>query len=215
MSKKYNYYSVDAGHFRVQIKLCFDQVEFQKILIDHDIKAKTSALDEGIAETHYLSDGREGIIILVFDLDACDEGPAYLAGIIAHEATHCVCRIFEHIGEDVEHIGEESRAYLTEHIVAQLTQAVITEKEKNAGKRNRKLSKQKDKGDTGPVVQVDKHNIGSPRPDSYTQGPAVVSGVENTDGQTVSATKHRLQGPRRSGVSGGSHSEQVRRGETN
>jgi hypothetical protein len=185
MPKKFNYYHVDAGHFKVQIKLCFDQLEFQKILQDHDIKAKTTALDAGIAETHYLSDGREGIIILVFDLAECDENPAYLAGVIAHEATHCVCRIFEHIGEEVEDIGEESRAYLTEHIVMQLTQAVITEKEKHAGKGNRAAPKQKGKGTGRAKLQVDLNDNGGPGPDSYIQGPAVVCGTENTDGQAV------------------------------
>ena len=185
MSKKFNYYHVDAGHFKVQIKLCFDQAEFQKILQDHDIKAKTTALDAGIAETHYLSDGREGIIILIFDLAECDENPAYLAGVIAHEATHCVCRIFEHIGEEVEDIGEESRAYLTEHIVMQLTQAVITEKEKHARKTDRNPPKQKGEGGGGTELQVDQHGDGGARPDSDTQGPAVASGAENPDGQSI------------------------------
>lgn len=208
MSKKFNYYHVDAGHFKVQIKLCFDQLEFQRILLDHDIKAKASALDAGIAETHYLSDGREGIIILVFDLDECDENPAYLAGVIAHEATHCVCRIFEHIGEEVEDIGEESRAYLTEHIVTQLTQAVITEKEKNARKTNRAAPKQKGKGAGRPKLQVDQHGERGSGPDSYTQGPPVASGAEDAGGQGVSKARVGVSGAGDAGVSGVNHSQQ-------
>ncbi len=146
MPKNYGYYHVDCGHFPAQIKLCFSNEMFQRILLDHGITQKASALDEGIAETHYLTDGKEGIIVLAFDLKECvDEDPAYLAGVIAHEATHCVCRVFEHIGEPAEEIGEESRAYLTEHIVKQITTGIRMEMDKNARKADRKLSKQKSK----------------------------------------------------------------------
>lgn len=179
MSKKYNYYHVDAGHFPVQIKLCFDNAEFQKILDDHDVKIKATALDEGIGETHYLTDGKEGIIILAFDLDECDVGEAYLAGTIAHEATHCVCRIFEHIGEAPEDIGEESRAYLTEHIVKQLTQAIIIEKEKRARERDRKVPTKKGKGKQGSVSEVDINDNGSARPDSVSESTSSSSGTED------------------------------------
>lgn len=179
MSKKYNYYHVDAGHFPVQIKLCFDNVEFQKILEDHDIKIKATALDAGIGETHYLSDGKEGIVILAFDLDECDFGEAYLAGTIAHEATHCVCRIFEHIGEEPEEIGEESRAYLTEHIVRQLTQAVINEKEKRARERDRKLPNKKGKGKRGAVSEVDIDSDGSAGQDRIPESKDSLRGTEN------------------------------------
>ena len=183
MSKSYKYYSVDAGHFKVQVKLCFDKKEFKNILDDHNIQSKAEALETGIAETHYFAQGAHGVIVLVFDLKECDESPAYLAGCIAHEATHCVCRIFEHIGEDVGDIGEESRAYLTEHIVAQLTQAIIVEKEKRVREASRKFFKQKGKGAKGTELQVDQLGQWGAGPDSYIQGPAVVSGTENPDGK--------------------------------
>ena len=76
MSKKWPYYHVDCGHFPVQIKLCFSNLDFQRILLDHDITLKATALDEGVAETHYLSDGKVGIVVLVFDLEALDFKPA-------------------------------------------------------------------------------------------------------------------------------------------
>ena len=38
--------------------------------------------------------------------------------------------VFEHIGEDPEDIGEESRAYLTEHIVKQIWAGIQMEKNK-------------------------------------------------------------------------------------
>ena len=186
---KFNYYHVDCGHFPAQIKLCFDNNEFQKILADHNINAKATALDTGVAETHYMTDGREGIIIMVFDLDECDEGPAYLAGVIAHEATHCVCRVFEHIGEEPEDIGEESRAYLTEHIVKQITQAVIVEREKHARERDRAVSKQKGKRAKRADVQVDKHSDGSTGQDSNTQQQDSSSGAENGNGSVIGEAK--------------------------
>lgn len=167
--KKYDYYHVDCGHFPAQIKLCFSNDVFQKILKDHDIAVKATALDEGVAETHYISDGKLAVIVLVFDLAECDGGDAVLAGVVAHEATHCVCRVFEHIGEEPEEIGEESRAYLTEHIVKQIWKGIELEKEKNARKADRKLSKQKDKGQERAELQVDKHGDGGSGQDSDTQ----------------------------------------------
>jgi len=159
--KKFDYYHVDCGHFPVQIKLCFSNEHFQKILSDHEINTKATALDVGVAETHYLTDGKVGIIVLVFDLVECDDNPAILAGVVAHEATHCVCRVFEHIGEDPEDIGEESRAYLTEHIVKQIWTAIEIQKGKDARERDRKVPKQKGKRIGGSDVQVDQHGDGS------------------------------------------------------
>lgn len=159
MTKKWDYFHVDCGHFPVQIKLCFSNDDFQKVLRDHDIIMKATALDEGIAECHYLTDGKQGIIVMVFDLDECeDEDPAVLTGVIAHEATHCVCRVFEHIGEAPEDIGEESRAYLTEHIVRQIAKAIEIQKERNARKTSRTVPKQKGKGTRRAEPEVDQHN---------------------------------------------------------
>jgi hypothetical protein len=204
MPKKYNYYSVDAGFFNVQIKLCFSNAEFQKILRDHDIPFKADALEVGIGETHYISDGRNGIIVLAFDLEECDQDPATLAGIIAHEATHCVCRVFEHIGEEIDEIGEESRAYLTEYIVVQLTQAVINEKAKNARKGNRTVPKQKGERSGGPELQVDLNSNGSTRPNSAALPESVVRGIEDYQRSLVGEAKDSVPKSRRTGVSRGS-----------
>ena len=194
--KKWPYYHVDCGHFPVQIKLCFSDKDFQMILQDHGIQAKATALEEGIAETHYLTDGKQGIIILVFDLEECDEG-AILAGTVAHEATHCVCRVFEHIGEEPEDIGEESRAYLTEHIVKQITQAIVVykaqeETKKNAGKRNRKVSKQTGEGKEGAQLQVDINNNGSAGQDSDSQRTIVLYRAEDSDGTVIGKAKDSI-----------------------
>jgi hypothetical protein len=198
MTKKWPYYHVDCGHFPVSIKLCFSNEDFQRILEDHDIKLKATALDEGVAETHYLSDGKEGIVVMVFDLEECeDDEPANLAGIVAHEATHCVCRVFEHIGEEVEDIGEESRAYLTEHVVKQISKAIEIQKEKNAREADRAVSKQKGKRTKRSDVQVDKHGDGSAGQDSDPKQSDLFSGTENTNRSRIGAPKVGLQATRR------------------
>ena len=208
MSKKWPYYHVDCGHFPVLIKLCFSNADFQRILEDHDIKLKATALDEGVAETHYLSDGKEGIVVMVFDLAECeDDEPATLVGIVAHEATHCVCRVFEHIGEEVENIGEESRAYLTEHVVKQIWKGIEMEKEKRAREADRAVSKQKGKRAKRSDVQVDKHSDGGAGQDSNTQQPNPSSGTENIDGSRIGAPKVGLQATRGTRSNGTHHKE--------
>jgi hypothetical protein len=208
--KKWPYYHVDCGHFPVQIKLCFSNIDFQRILEDHDIKLKATALDEGVAETHYLTDGKVGIVVMVFDLDECeDDEPANLVGIVAHEATHCVCRVFEHIGEEVEDIGEESRAYLTEHVVKQIWKGIEMEKENRAREADRAVSKQKGKRTKRPDVQVDIEHNGSPRQDSNTEQPNPPSRTENTDGSRIGAPKVGLQATRRARSKGAYSKKQV------
>lgn len=203
MPKNWGYYHVDCGHFPSQIKLCFSNKSFQKILADHGIFQKASALDEGIAETHYLTDGKEGVIILAFDLNECvDEDPAYLAGVIAHEATHCVCRVFEHIGEPPEEIGEESRAYLTEHIVRQITTGIRLEMEKNAREADRKLSKQKSKGAGGTEPEVDKHSDGGAGQDSIPKQTDSPGRAKNKNRDAVKKATVNVSRVIRSRVSG-------------
>ena len=192
MSKKWPYYHVDCGHFPVQIKLCFSNTDFQRILADHDITLKATALDEGVAETHYLTDGKVGIVVLVFDLDECeDEEPANLVGVVAHEATHCVCRVFEHIGEEVEDIGEESRAYLTEHVVKQIWKGIEMEKEKRARERDRKVPAKKGKGKRGSVPEVDINDNGSSGSVGVSEPKSSSSGTKDSNGKTVTkASRH-------------------------
>jgi len=203
MPKNWGYYHVDCGHFPSQIKLCFSNEMFQKVLADHGITEKATALDEGIAETHYLTDGKHAVIIMAFDLKECvDEDPAFLAGVIAHEATHCVCRIFEHIGEAPDEIGEESRAYLTEHIVKQITTGIQVEIEKNARKENRAASKQKGQGSGRSQPKVDKHDIGSPRSDCVSEKTDLPGRAKNRDGKAVSKAARRVQRIIRSRLSG-------------
>jgi len=194
MPKKFEYYHVDCGHFPAQIKLCFSDETFQKILRDHGITMKASALDEGVAETHYLTDGKTGVIVIAFDLEECLDGDeSYLAGVIAHEATHCVCRVFEHIGEPPEEIGEESRAYLTEHIVRQLTAGVRMEMEKRARKTSGKLPEQKGKGDGRDEPKVDKHGDGGAGQGGAPKKSDSPDRAKNKGGKAVGKTKDSVQ----------------------
>lgn len=203
MPKEFGYYHVDCGHFPAQIKLCFSDDMFQRVLRDHGIREKATALDEGIAETHYLTDGKQGIIILAFDLDECiDEDPAYLAGVIAHEATHCVCRVFEHIGEEPDEIGEESRAYLTEHIVKQITTGISMELDKRARKASRKPSRQKGKAGGGIEPKVDIVNNRRPGPNSVSQPAGAFGGVKNKKWGAVKKTTVNVSAICRVGFSG-------------
>lgn len=203
MPKQWGYYHVDCGHFPTQIKLCFSNEIFQRVLKDHGITEKASALDEGIAETHYLTDGREAVIILAFDLKECvDEDPSYLAGVIAHEATHCVCRIFEHIGESPEEIGEESRAYLTEHIVKQITTGIRMEMEKRARKERRSLSDKEGQGGEGTKPKVDQHSDGSPGPDSVPKQKNSSGGAKDKKRRVVKKATVNVRSISRARLSG-------------
>lgn len=203
MPKPWQYYHVDCGHFPTQIKLCFSNETFQRVLKDHGITEKATALDDGVAETHYLTDGREAIIILAFDLDECvDEDQAYLAGVIAHEATHCVCRVFEHIGEPPEEIGEESRAYLTEHIVKQITTGIRMEMDKRARKASRKPPNKKSEGGGRSEPKVDKHGDGGTGPDSVPKQADTPGGAQNKNRRAVKKAAVYVRSVRRAGVSG-------------
>jgi len=193
MTKETNYWHLDAGFFPAMVKLCFDDKTFQEILKDHGVDIRATALDYGVGETHYMSDGKDAIIVLVFDLEECDIGPAYLAGAIAHEATHCVNRIFDHIGENPDEIGEETRAYLTEHIVRQITQGIILEKEKRERERTRAAAGKKSKAGGRADIQVDKHDQRSAGPNHDTKQKPKVRGAKDKDRRPVGAAKARVR----------------------
>ena len=88
--KKYNYYKLNVGFFPDVVKLCFDDKVFQQILKDHDVTLKASALDCGIAETHLIGDGKNAIIILVFDMSLVNDNLGELVDTICHEVSHAV-----------------------------------------------------------------------------------------------------------------------------
>lgn len=179
--KKYNYYKLDVGFFPDIIKLCFDDKVFQQILKDHDVTLKANALDSGIAETHLIGDGKDAIIILVFDMSLVNDNLGELVDTIAHEVSHAVDHLAEHIGEE-DNFVNETRAYLSGHLAGQIFKICVHEKEKYARKASRKVSKQKSQGVGGSVVQVDINRHGSSGSYSYIEEPSPLRGAENPNG---------------------------------
>lgn len=189
---KYPYYNIDCGFFPAQIKLCFNDADFQRILKDHKIEYRANALDEGCAETHYFSDGKEGLIVLAIDLEVAGTDVAVVAGTVAHEATHCAERVFEHIGEERDRIGEETRAYLTEHIVAQSMKAIemyrrdyASKIKKPAREGDRKDAGKKGQGGGGTVPEVDKQRDGGPGQAGVPEPSGAPRGAEDRDGKGI------------------------------
>jgi hypothetical protein len=176
--KNYNYYKLNVGFFPDIIKLCFDDKVFQQILKDHDVTLKASALDTGIAETHLIGDGKDAIIILVFDMSLVNDNLGELVDTICHEVSHAVDHLAEHIGED-DNFVHETRAYLSGHLAGQIFKICMHEKEKYARKASRKISKQKSKGVGGTVVQVDQLSDGGAGSDSIPKQPSPPSGTED------------------------------------
>jgi hypothetical protein len=180
MKKKYNYYKLNVGFFPDIVKLCFDDKVFQQILKDHDVTLKANALDCGIAETHLIGDGKDAIIILVFDMSLVNDNLGELVDTITHEVSHAVDHLAEHIGEE-DNFVNETRAYLSGHLAGQIFKICMHEKEKYARKASRKISSQKGKGKRGTDVQVDLQRDGSAGQNSVSQQPSAPSGAENTN----------------------------------
>lgn len=180
--KKYNYYKLNTGFLPDVVKLCFDDKVFQQILKDHDITLKANALEIGIGETHSIGDGKDAIIVIVLSQEAIDCPMHELADTIAHEVSHAIDHLAEHIGEEDGFVGE-TRAYLTGHLVNQIFKITMFEKEKNARKADRSKAKQASKGIGRPVVQVDKLDQWSSRPDCDTERKDIICGTENGDGK--------------------------------
>jgi hypothetical protein len=182
--KKYNYYKLNVGFFPDVIKLCFDDKVFQQILKDHDVTLKASALDCGIAETHLIGDGKNAIIILVFDMSLVNDNLGELVDTICHEVSHAVDHLAEHIGEE-DNFVNETRAYLSGHLAGQIFKICMHEKEKHARKTSRKISKQKSQGVGRPELQVDQLSVGGAGQDSPAEQPSLLRGTENRNGDAI------------------------------
>jgi hypothetical protein len=176
--KNYNYYKLSVGFFPDVVKLCFDDKVFQQILKDHDVTLKASALDCGIAETHLIGDGKDAIIILVFDMSLVNDNLGELVDTIAHEVSHAVDHLAEHIGEE-DNFVHETRAYLSGHLAGQIFKICMHEKEKHARKTSRKISNKKSQGVGRPVVQVDQLSDRSAGQDSTTKQPSPLYRTED------------------------------------
>jgi hypothetical protein len=184
--KNYNYYKLDVGFFPDVVKLCFDDKVFQQILKDHDVTLKASALDCGIAETHLIGDGKNAIIILVFDMSLVNDNLGELVDTIAHEVSHAVDHLAEHIGE-TDNFVNETRAYLSGHLAGQIFKICVHEKEKYARKASRKVSKQKSEGIGRPELQVDQLSDGGAGSHSVLEPESIP--YRTQDGNWGSLTK--------------------------
>lgn len=185
--KNYNYYKLSVGFFPDVVKLCFDDKVFQQILKDHDVTLKASALDCGIAETHLIGDGKDAIIILVFDMSLVNDNLGELVDTIAHEVSHAVDHLAEHIGEE-DNFVHETRAYLSGHLAGQIFKICMHEKEKYARKASRKIPSKKGSGERGNNVQVDQHSVGSTGSNSVPEQSVSISGTQDANRSTVTQT---------------------------
>ena len=182
--KKYNYYKLNVGFFPDVVKLCFDDKVFQQILKDHDVTLKASALDCGIAETHLIGDGKNAIIILVFDMSLVNDNLGELVDTICHEVSHAVDHLAEHIGEE-DNLVHETRAYLSGHLAGQIFKICMHEKEKHVRKTSRKIPKQKSQGVGRPELQVDQLSVRGAGQDRPAEQPSSLRGAEDNNGLTV------------------------------
>ena len=184
--KTYNYYKLNVGFFPDIVKLCFDDKVFQQILKDHDVSLKANALDSGIAETHLIGDGKDAIIILVFDMSLVNDNLGELVDTITHEVSHAVDHLAEHIGEE-DNFVNETRAYLSGHLAGQIFKICMHEKEKYARKTSRKVPRKTSDGKRGAELQMDQHSIGGARQNSDVKQPDPPSGIENIEWGVVPA----------------------------
>jgi len=188
LKKNYNYYKLNVGFFPDVVKLCFDDKVFQQILKDHDVTLKASALDCGIAETHLIGDGKDAIIVLVFDMSLVNDNLGELVDTIAHEVSHAIDHLAEHIGEE-DNFVNETRAYLSGHLAGQIFKICMHEKEKHARKASRKVSKPKSERALRTDVQVDQHSLGSSGQDRVLEQLGILRGAENENGPSESETR--------------------------
>jgi hypothetical protein len=189
--KNYNYYKLNVGFFPDVVKLCFDDKVFQQILKDHDVTLKASALDCGIAETHLIGDGKDAIIILVFDMSLVNDNLGELVDTICHEVSHAVDHLAEHIGEE-DNFVNETRAYLSGHLAGQIFKICMHEKEKYARKASRKIPSQKSKGVGGPELQVDLQRDRGTGSHSVAELESAIRRAQNHDGSTLTTTDPRV-----------------------
>ena len=161
-------------------------------MTDLDIKA----LQLGVAEVHYIGEGKKGIIIAVFNLDEMKDSVEEMVATISHETVHIIERISDYIEEE-EVFTEETRAYLTESIVRQIFKACVIEKEKHARKTLGKIF-QKFSGESGgPDVQMDKHSNRRARSNRVSKQASSPSRVKSAERQTVAASDNSVSPTRK------------------
>jgi len=186
-------YNIDAGFFPTPVEVCFSSKDFFKILkkygVPEYVNPEIAPLQHGMAETYAFSNQGASFVIVIFGVEYIAHDVSEMAGIVAHETIHVVERIFEHIGED-EGVGEETRAYLMQHLVEQIYQACVMEIHKYAKRKsNRKTSGQVGEGKEGTVPEVgEPEHDGGTGSDSPVQRPDKISGTKRPTRKAISTT---------------------------
>jgi hypothetical protein len=190
--KKEFYYDISVGFFPIQVKLCFNNKSFFQVLSDYQINPPEDPkpLDVGVGETHCFNNQREMVVVVILNLDAMDNSTPAMVGVIAHESSHVVARVLEGIGEDVDDFGEETRAYLTEHLVQQMFIACVLELTKNAKRKEaRAKARQKSARAGGTVPEVGQPgDDGGAGSTGDNQGKSNASRAKGRKGKTIKAT---------------------------
>ena len=185
------YYLADSGHFGIKIKVCFSDAAFQQAVRDSKITTRHTALDVGLAESHFIEQEgtQNAMLAIVFNYEEMAKCDALeRMGVIYHEVSHTVTHVFEYIGEEETKIGDESRSYLGEHIFKQVFSIYATEEDKRerAGKRNREVFKQLGEKIRGTKLQMDQQRDRGPGSDSIHRTESVLSGTQDSNGETKS-----------------------------
>lgn len=190
--KKLKYYSIDTGFFPQIVYLCFSDEALQQIFEENKLAVNIRAFERGEAETHTIHTHVGDLIIMVFDLEnyELDEDDSIWVGVISHEVSHAVENLGRFIGED--NIAGETRAYITQSFVEQVYKASTIEREENARKRDRAVSRKKGKGTEGVMLKVDLDNNGSSGSDSAPPKLPTVRRAKNGKGSVESETEDSI-----------------------
>ena len=190
---KLPYYIADTGHFGIKIKVCFSDAAFQQAVRNSKITTRHTALDVGLAESHFIE--QEGttnaMLAIVFNYEEMAKCDALeRMGVIYHEVSHTVTHVFEYIGEEETKIGDESRSYLGEHIFKQVFSIYATEEEKRerSGKRDREAFSELGKKVRGAKLQVDQQRDRGPGSDSISKRYVQAGGTKDSDRGAESKT---------------------------
>lgn len=188
------YYVATTGFYEAKVKVCFSDEAFQAALKASKITTKHSSLDVGVAESHFIQQEgtQNAMLAIVFDLRAMEDYESLeRIGVIVHECVHTVTHVFEYIGEDEAKIGDETRAYFTEHLFKQVFAAYATEMEEyeNARERDRAVSEQVRQKIERALLQVDLNDHGRPGSDSISKPESVSGGTKDTNGKGKRKTK--------------------------
>lgn len=181
---KRTYYTADTGHFGIPIRVCFSDASFQQAVKDARITTRHTALDVGLAESHFIEQEgtQHAMLAIVFNYEEMAKTDALeRMGVIYHEVSHTVTHVFEYVGEST--IGDESRSYLGEHIFKQVFSIYATEEDKRERTRERDREAFSKAGEAvrGTKLQVDQLSVGSAGQNSLSKRYVQSGGTEDAD----------------------------------